>query len=65
MYRHLPSANPQNLPVAEGISQNILCLPIYPDLTQDDQDRVVAMIRQYSATAANQPLVRHVDGEVA
>ncbi|ABP61188.1 DegT/DnrJ/EryC1/StrS family aminotransferase [Enterobacter sp. 638] len=65
MYRHLPSANPQNLPVAEGISQKILCLPIYPDLTQDDQDRVVAMIRQYSATAANQPLVRHVDGEVA
>lgn len=65
MYRHLPSANPQNLPVAEGISQKILCLPIYPDLTQDDQDRVVAMIRQYSATAANQPLVRHADGEVA
>lgn len=29
MYRHLPSANPQNLPVAEGISQKILCLPIY------------------------------------
>jgi len=65
MYRHLPSASPQNLPVAEGISQKILCLPIYPDLTQDDQDRVVAMIRQYSATAANQPLVRHADGEVA
>ncbi|MBM7353747.1 DegT/DnrJ/EryC1/StrS family aminotransferase [Lelliottia amnigena] len=65
MYRHLPSASPQNLPVAEGISQKILCLPIYPDLTQDDQDRVVAMIRQYSTTAANQPLVRHADGEVA
>lgn len=65
MYRHLPSASPQNLPVAESISQKILCLPIYPDLTQDDQKRVVAMIRQYSTTAANQPLVRHADGEVA
>lgn len=65
MYRHLPSASPQNLPVAEGIAQKILCLPIYPDLTEQDQDRVVAMIRQYSASPANQPLVAQVDGEVA
>lgn len=65
MYRHLPSASPQNLPVAEGISQKILCLPIYPDLSEQDQDRVVAMIRQHSASSANQPLVQHSDGEVA
>ncbi|MDI3363019.1 DegT/DnrJ/EryC1/StrS family aminotransferase [Lelliottia sp. V106_10] len=65
MYRHLPSASPQNLPVAEGISQKILCLPIFPDLSESDQDRVVAMIRQYSAASANQPLVAQVDGEVA
>lgn len=65
MYRHLPSASPQNLPVAEGISQKILCLPIYPDLSEQDQDRVVAMIRQHSASSANQPLVQHTDGEVA
>ncbi|MDK9606022.1 DegT/DnrJ/EryC1/StrS family aminotransferase [Lelliottia wanjuensis] len=65
MYRHLPSASPQNLPVAEGISQKILCLPIFPDLSESDQDRVVAMIRQYSTASANQPLVPQVDGEVA
>lgn len=65
MYRHLPSASPQHLPVAEGISQKILCLPIYPDLSEQDQDRVVAMIRQHSASSANQPLVQHTDGEVA
>ena len=31
-YRNLPSARPDNLPVAERVTRNILCLPIYPDL---------------------------------
>lgn len=32
MYRGLPSASGINLPVASRVSNNILCLPIYPDL---------------------------------
>ncbi|MBK7001259.1 MAG: DegT/DnrJ/EryC1/StrS family aminotransferase [Rhodoferax sp.] len=32
MYRGLPSANRENLPVATAAAQQILCLPIYPDL---------------------------------
>ena len=32
MYRGLPSANADNLPVAMKASRQILCLPIYPDL---------------------------------
>ena len=31
-YRGLESARPGNLPVAEEITQKVLCLPIYPDL---------------------------------
>jgi dTDP-4-amino-4,6-dideoxygalactose transaminase len=34
-YRNLPSAMPDNLPVAEKITRKILCLPIYPDLELD------------------------------
>ncbi len=32
MYRGLPSAHRDNLPVAAAIAQQVLCLPIYPDL---------------------------------
>ncbi|KFC13241.1 aminotransferase [Trabulsiella guamensis ATCC 49490] len=46
MYRHLPSASPESLPVASDIAEKILCLPIYPDLTLEDQARVVNIIRQ-------------------
>jgi dTDP-4-amino-4,6-dideoxygalactose transaminase len=42
-YRNLPSAHPDNLPVAEKIVQQILCLPIYGDL-EYDQVRSIAEI---------------------
>ena len=32
MYRGLPSAHSENLPVATAVAQQVLCLPIYPDL---------------------------------
>ena len=32
MYRGLPSAHRDNLPVASAAAQQVLCLPIYPDL---------------------------------
>ena len=32
MYRSLPSAHGDNLPVASAAAQQVLCLPIYPDL---------------------------------
>ena len=35
-YKGLPSASKDNLPVAEKISGQILCLPIYPELDLDD-----------------------------
>lgn len=44
MYRSLPSAAPANLPVATGVSRSILCLPLYPSLGLEDQDRIVDII---------------------
>jgi len=45
MYRGLQSAVPENLPVATKIAEKILCLPIFPDLTEEDQNRVIEIIR--------------------
>lgn len=44
MYRGLPSAMAQNLPIASEISKRILCLPIYPALTAQEQERIVDVI---------------------
>jgi dTDP-4-amino-4,6-dideoxygalactose transaminase len=46
MYRGLPSACSDNLPVANSAAQKILCLPIYPALSQADVERVVNLIRE-------------------
>jgi dTDP-4-amino-4,6-dideoxygalactose transaminase len=45
MYRHLPSAQPSNLPVALKAAQEVLCLPIYPALLEEEQQRVIDIIR--------------------
>jgi dTDP-4-amino-4,6-dideoxygalactose transaminase len=44
MYRGLPSAAPTNLPIARQISQQVLCLPIYPGLRPDQVDRILKLI---------------------
>ncbi len=45
MYRDLPSAAPENLPMAHDIASRVLCLPIYPELSRDDQHRIIDIIR--------------------
>lgn len=45
MYRGLPSAAPENLPVAKRIAEQVLCLPIYPDLSRGEQERVIDVLR--------------------
>lgn len=45
MYRGLGSASPDNLKVATRLADEVLCLPIFPDLKQDDLERVVAIIK--------------------
>ena len=46
MYRGLPSASPANLAVAGEISRKILCLPIYPMLSDEDALRVIELVRR-------------------
>lgn len=43
-YRGLKSSRADNLPCATRAAQQVLCLPIYPALTDEDQDRVIAAI---------------------
>lgn len=45
MYRSMPSAARENLSVAHDISSKVLCLPIYPALTDEDVDAVVRVIK--------------------
>ncbi|MHB0866208.1 MAG: DegT/DnrJ/EryC1/StrS family aminotransferase [Thermoleophilia bacterium] len=45
MYRGMTSAAASNLPNAKEVAAQILCLPIYPDLAEDDQQRVIQIIR--------------------
>lgn len=46
MYRDVPSADPGNLPVASRIARQVICLPIYPALADDDIARIVQIISQ-------------------
>ena len=44
-YRGFPSATRDNLPVANSISDEVLCLPIYPGLTVTTLDKIIDMLR--------------------
>ena len=45
MYRGLPSANRENLPVATDTARKVLCLPIYPQLSDEEVRRVAGLLR--------------------
>lgn len=44
MYRGLPSAAHSNLPVASRAASEVICLPIYPDLTNEQADTILDLI---------------------
>ncbi len=44
MYRGLPSAAPSNLPVASKAASEVLCLPIYPALSNEQVESVIEQI---------------------
>jgi dTDP-4-amino-4,6-dideoxygalactose transaminase len=46
MYRSLPSAQVNNLPVSVAASKKVLCLPIYPSLLLEEQMKIVKTILQ-------------------
>lgn len=43
-YRGLASAKPGNLPVAESMSEKVLCLPVYANLDAGDVERIVRLL---------------------
>ncbi len=46
-YRHIPSASQANLPVAQQVVKEVLCLPLYGKLTPDDVERICAMLKTF------------------
>ena len=44
-YSGLPSATAENLPVATRVAQEILCLPMFADLAEEDQAAVINLIK--------------------
>lgn len=45
-YSSLPSAQPENLPVAERVTASILCLPLYGSLDPETVERICALIAE-------------------
>ena len=45
-YRNFPVAS-GGLPVSEALPEKILCLPMHPYLTAEDQDRIISTIRNF------------------
>lgn len=45
-YRGLESANPSNLPVAHRMAEEVICLPIYHNLSKLDMEKVITQIKK-------------------
>jgi dTDP-4-amino-4,6-dideoxygalactose transaminase len=58
MYRGLASADPAGLPVARRAAEQVLCLPIYPSLQDEDVVRIAAVVES-GAVRVEQPVVEH------
>ena len=43
-YRGLPSAAPENLPVATKIANEVICLPMHHELSDEDINRVLELV---------------------
>jgi dTDP-4-amino-4,6-dideoxygalactose transaminase len=44
-YKGLASARPGKMPIAEKMAQQVVCLPIYPDLSYEELDLIVSVLR--------------------
>lgn len=45
-YRGLPSAKPETLPVATKVAEQVICLPIYPDLEVSSVELIAGIIHE-------------------
>lgn len=44
MYRNIPTSKVENLKSAYQLSRQVICLPLYPDLSEEQQDRIINQI---------------------
>jgi dTDP-4-amino-4,6-dideoxygalactose transaminase len=56
MYRHFPSADPANLPVANSVAERILCLPIHAELSQAQVLRISDLLRMIGSLGGTIPV---------
>ena len=45
-YRGLPSAKPENLPVATRIADEVICLPLHHELKEEEVENIVRIIKK-------------------
>ena len=45
-YRGLPSARRENLPMATKMAEEVICLPMHHQLSEEDIDRITALIKE-------------------
>lgn len=46
MYRGMHSAHRSNLPIANAVAEQVICLPIYPNLGNDELCRIIAILTE-------------------
>lgn len=46
MYRGMPSASHENLPVAKKTAEQVICLPIYQDLSNEQVDFILGLLNK-------------------
>ena len=51
-YRNLKSADPSNLQVAEKASKEVICLPIYSELTKTEIDLIIESVLNFSSNSS-------------
>ena len=44
VYRGLESSNPENLPIATKLADQVLCLPMYADLSDAEVERILKVV---------------------
>ena len=44
-YRSLKSSKKENLPVANDIAEQVICLPIYPDLKLSEVEKICEIMK--------------------
>lgn len=53
MYRGMPSSASSNLPEASRIASQVICLPIYPDLSPHQIEQILAIIQAGNSSMSN------------